>query len=117
MNNFLYNTANFNVNTLNNEIQYYSQNMEKIREESTKYNSVFKLIDTQSTLFTLRNDIKDTEVQSFLLNIFETVLSDHKSEKKKKGPMDEIDRNNASAVENKKIKESEEGRGKCCIIF
>ena len=80
MNNFLYNTANFNVNTLNNEIQYYSQNMEKIREESTKYNSVFKLIDTQSTLFTLRNDIKDTEVQSFLLKIFETVLSDHKSD-------------------------------------
>ena len=80
MNNFLYNTANFNVNTLKNEIQYYSQNMEKIREESTKYNSVFKLIDTQSTLFTLRNDIKDTEVQSFLLNIFETVLSDHKSD-------------------------------------
>ena len=38
-------------------------------------------------------------------------------EKKKKGPMNEIDRNNASAVENKKIKESEEGRGKCCIIF
>ena len=67
MNNFLYNTANFNVNTLKNEIQYYSQNMEKIREESTKYNIVFKLIDTQSTLFTLRNDIKDTEVQSFLL--------------------------------------------------
>ena len=54
--------------------------MEKIREESTKYNSVFKLIDTQSTLFTLRNDIKDTEVQSFLLKIFETVLSDHKSD-------------------------------------
>ena len=80
MNNFLYNTANFNVNTLKNEIQYYSQNMEKIREESTKYNSVFKLIDTQSTLFTLRNDIKDTEVQSFLLKIFETVLSDHKSD-------------------------------------
>ena len=80
MNNFLYNTENFNVNTLKNEIQYYSQNMEKIREESTKYNSVFKLIDTQSTLFTLRNDIKDTEVQSFLLNIFETVLSDHKSD-------------------------------------
>ena len=80
MNNFLYNTANFNVNTLKNEIQYYSQNMEKIREESTKYNIVFKLIDTQSTLFTLRNDIKDTEVQSFLLNIFETVLSDHKSD-------------------------------------
>ena len=80
MNNFLNNAANFNVNTLNNEIQYYSQNMEKIREESTKYNSVFKLIDTQSTLFTLRNDIKDTEVQSFLLNIFETVLSDHKSD-------------------------------------
>ena len=80
MNNFLYNTANFNVNTLKNEIQYYSQNMEKIREESTKYNIVFKLIDTQSTLFTLRNDIKDTEVQSFLLKIFETVLSDHKSD-------------------------------------
>ena len=80
MDNFLCNTANFNVNTLNNEIQYYSQNMEKIREESTKYNSVFKLIDTQSTLFTLRNDIKDTEVQSFLLKIFETVLSDHKSD-------------------------------------
>ena len=67
MNNFLYNTANFNVNTLKNEIQYYSQNMEKIRKESKKYNIVFKLIDTQSTLFTLRNDIKDTEVQSFLL--------------------------------------------------
>ena len=80
MNNFLCNTANFNVNTLNNEIQYYSQNMEKIREESTKYNSVFEFIDTQSTLFTLRNDIKDTEVQSFLLKIFETVLSDHKSD-------------------------------------
>ena len=80
MNNFLCNTANFNVNTLNNEIQYYSQNMEKIREESTQYNYVFKFIDTQSTLFTLRNDIKDTEVQSFLLNIFETVLSDHKSD-------------------------------------
>ena len=80
MNNFLYNTANFNVNTLNNEIQYYSQNMEKIREESTQYNYVFKFIDTQSTLFTLRNDIKDTEVQSFLLKIFETVLSDHKSD-------------------------------------
>ena len=80
MNNFLCNTANFNVNTLNNEIQYYSQNMEKIREESTQYNYVFKFIDTQSTLFTLRNDIKDTEVQSFLLKIFETVLSDHKSD-------------------------------------
>ena len=80
MNNFLCNTANFNVNTLNNEIQYYSQNMEKIREESTQYNYVFKFIDTQSTLFTLRNDIKDTEVQLFLLNIFETVLSDHKSD-------------------------------------
>ena len=80
MNNFLNNAANFNVNTLNNEIQYYSQNMEKIREESTQYNYVFKFIDTQSTLFTLRNDIKDTEVQSFLLNIFETVLSDHKSD-------------------------------------
>ena len=80
MNNFLYNTANFNVNTLKNEIQYYSQNMEKIREESTQYNYVFKFIDTQSTLFTLRNDIKDTEVQSFLLKIFETVLSDHKSD-------------------------------------
>ena len=80
MNNFLNNTANFNVNTLNNEIQYYSQNMEKIRKESKKYNIVFKLIDTQSTLFTLRNDIKDTEVQSFLLKIFETVLSDHKSD-------------------------------------
>ena len=80
MNNFLCNTANFNVNTLNNEIQYYSQNMEKIREESTQYNYVFEFIDTQSTLFTLRNDIKDTEVQSFLLKIFETVLSDHKSD-------------------------------------
>ena len=80
MDNFLCNTANFNVNTLNNEIQYYSQNMEKIREESTQYNYVFKFIDTQSTLFTLRNDIKDTEVQSFLLKIFETVLSDHKSD-------------------------------------
>ena len=80
MNNFLNNAANFNVNTLNNEIQYYSQNMEKIREESDKYNDVFKFIDTQSTLFTLRNDIKDTEVQSFLLKIFETVLSDHKSD-------------------------------------
>ena len=80
MNNFLNSAANFNVNTLNNEIQYYSQNMEKIREESTQYNYVFKFIDTQSTLFTLRNDIKDTEVQSFLLNIFETVLSDHKSD-------------------------------------
>ena len=80
MNNFLYNTANFNVNTLKNEIQYYSQNMEKIREESTQYNYVFEFIDTQSTLFTLRNDIKDTEVQSFLLKIFETVLSDHKSD-------------------------------------
>ena len=80
MNNFLCNTANFNVNTLNNEIQYYSQNMEKIREESKNHNSVFKFIDTQSTLFTLRNDIKDTEVQSFLLKIFETVLSDHKSD-------------------------------------
>ena len=80
MNNFLNNAANFNVNTLNNEIQYYSQNMEKIREESKKHNSVFKFIDTQSTLFTLRNDIKDTEVQSFLLKIFETVLSDHKSD-------------------------------------
>ena len=67
MDNFLCNTANFNVNTLNNEIQYYSQNMEKIREESTQYNYVFEFIDTQSTLFTLRNDIKDTEVQSFLL--------------------------------------------------
>ena len=80
MNNFLNNAANFNVNTLNNEIQYYSQNMEKIREESKNHNSVFKFIDTQSTLFTLRNDIKDTEVQSFLLKIFETVLSDHKSD-------------------------------------
>ena len=80
MNNFLNNAANFNVNTLNNEIQYYSQNMEKIRKERTKYNSVFQFIDTQSTLFTLRNDIKDTEVQSFLLKIFETVLSDHKSD-------------------------------------
>ena len=80
MNNFLNNAANFNVNTLNNEIQYYSQNMEKIRKESAKYNYVFKFIDTQSTLFTLRNDIKDTEVQSFLLKIFETVLSDHKSD-------------------------------------
>ena len=80
MNNFLCNTANFNVNTLNNEIQYYSQNMEKIREESENYNSVFEFIDTQSTLFTLRNDIKDTEVQSFLLKIFKTVLSDHKSD-------------------------------------
>ena len=84
MNNFLNNTANFNVNTLKNEIQYYSQNMEKIRDESTKFNSVFKFIDTPSTLFTLRNDIKDTEVQSFLLKIFETVLSDHKSDSTKK---------------------------------
>ena len=80
MNNFLNNAANFNVNTLKNEIQYYSQNMEKIREQSKKHNSVFEFIDTQSTLFTLRNDIKDTEVQSFLLKIFETVLSDHKSD-------------------------------------
>ena len=80
MNNFLNNAANFNVNTLNNEIQNYSQNMEKISEESENYNYVFKFIDTQSTLFTLRNDIKDTEVQSFLLKIFETVLSDHKSD-------------------------------------
>ena len=80
MNNFLYKTENFNVNQLKEEIQYYSQNMEKIRDESTKFNSVFKFIDTPSTLFTLRNDIKEKEVQTFLVNIFETVLSDHKSD-------------------------------------
>lgn len=78
MNNFLYNTESFEVNKLKDEIQYYSQHMENIRIESTKFDSVFKFIDTPSTLFNLRNDIKEREVQKFLLNIFETVLSDHK---------------------------------------
>ncbi len=80
MNNFLYNTESFDVNKLKDEIQYYSQHMESIRDESTKFNSVFKCIDTPSTLFNLRSDIKEKEIRNFLLNVFETVLSDHKSD-------------------------------------
>ena len=81
MNNYITNEGNekFDVNKLKSQILYWSQNMESVRTDCNKYESVIKVVDVQTPLFELRNEIKIEELQQFFMNVFQPILVEKKT--------------------------------------
>lgn len=81
MNNYITNEGNekFDVNKLKSQILYWSQNMESVRTDCNKYESVIKVVDIQTPLFELRKDIRVEELQQFFMNVFQPILVEKKT--------------------------------------
>ena len=69
----------FDVNKLKSQILYWSQNMESVRTDCNKYESVIKVVDIQTPLFELRKDIRVEELQQFFMNVFQPILVEKKT--------------------------------------
>lgn len=76
MNSFLKN-EDVDILKINEKVLDYSKNGEIGKNEIDKYLNLYNIVQ-QNEIFKVRDGIKQEEIQTFLLNIFETVLSDHK---------------------------------------
>ena len=78
MNSFLNNgNEKVDIQKINEKVLYYSQNGEIGKKEIDKFINLYNLVKPNE-IFKIRDGIKLEEIQKFMLNVFETVLSDHK---------------------------------------
>ena len=81
MSNYMTNEGNekFDVNKLKSQILYWSQNMETVRIDCNKYESIMKIVDKKTTLFNLREEIKIEELQRFFVNILQPIIGEKRT--------------------------------------
>ena len=81
MSNYMTNEGNekFDVNKLKSQILYWSQNIETVRIDCNKYESIMKIVDKKTTLFNLREEIKIEELQRFFVNILQPIIGEKRT--------------------------------------